>query len=262
VKTSCFAVPACLLACLALAACDNSPKFDASSLPAYQKSLDAIKAQLSAHDRQRLDMALFTTAANNVAGVLPPEGPGVVVQASLVGVANPLIYLDRLRPRIAGRTAAKVIELAADDLDFAISHTGPQSAAADNILAAIAIENPRYYWTRDHQPTIDFSVANSSPYAIANLTVSGVLTVHGRVLLATGGLNYSFSPALQSGSQQSVSIRPYGSIWSNRSLETVDDANFALKAVNIVDTDRRRLLMVDADIVEAMKRKRDFLRSN
>jgi hypothetical protein len=261
VKTPCFAVPACLPACLALAACDDSPKFDASSLPAYQRSLEAIKARLSAHDQQRLDMALFTTAANNVAGVLPPENPGAVVQASLVGVANPLIYLDRLRPRVDGRTAAKVIELAVDDLDFAIAHTGPQSAAADKILAAIAIENPRYYWTSDHQPTIAFSVANSSPYAVANLTVSGVLTVHGRVLLATGGLDYSFSPALQFGSQQSVSLRPYGTLWSNRSLETIDDAGFTLKAVNIVDTDRRRLLMVDADIVEALKRKRNFLRN-
>jgi hypothetical protein len=254
VLRACFAV----LACFALAACDNSPTFDASSLPAYQKSLNDIKATLSPRDQERLDLALLTTAIGG-----PPNR---AVKSSLEGVAYPIVYLDRLRSRIDGRTAAKVIELTAADLDFAIAQAERQSSDGSKILAAIKVENPQYHWDRTRNgdgPTIHFSVVNGTSYALSTITVSGVLTLHGRTLLAAGGLIHVFSSPLQPGAQELVTVVPdFTSQWRRPDLEADYDADFTLKVANIVDTNRRRLLSVDADIVEAMKRERDVLRSN
>jgi hypothetical protein len=263
-KRACLA----LLCCVALAACDDAPRFDASSLPAYQKSLRDIKATLSARDQQRLDMALITQAAGSAAGTLPPADPQLVaVLSALDGVANPLIYLDRLRPKIDGRSAAKVIALVADDLDFAISRAEQQSAGTDKILAAVTVENPRYYWNRgknSDQPSIEFSVANRGASAITGITVNGVLTMHGRAEpLAAGHLYYVFWRALQPSEQRPVMLVPDPrSAWANKNLETAYDADLMLKVTNFSDTTGKRLLATDADIVEAMKRKRDFLRGN
>ena len=204
-KRACLA----LLCCLALAACDDAPRFDASSLPAYQKSLRDIKATLSARDQQRLDVALITQAAGYATGNLPLANPqSLAVLSELDRVADPLtlIFLDRLRPKIDGRSAAKVIALVADDLDFAISRAEEQSAGTDKILAAVTVENPRYYWNRgkySDQPSIEFSVANRGTSTIRGITVNGVLTMHGRAEpLAAGHLYYVFSSALQPGEGQ------------------------------------------------------------
>jgi hypothetical protein len=251
-----------------LAACDDAPKFDASSLPAYQKSLRDIKATLSARDQQRLDMALITQAADGPAATLPlANRQSVAVLSALDGVANPSIYLDRLRPKIDGRSAAKVIELVAADLDFAIAHAEEQSAGADRILAAVTVENPRYYWNRgtsSDQPAVAFSVVNRGASTIKSITVSGVLTMHGHAEpLAADRLSYTFPLALQPGEQQSVELVPnFRSAWADARLENAHDADFALKVTNIVDATGKRLLATDADIVETMKRKRDFLRGN
>jgi hypothetical protein len=264
VKTSCFAVLACLVAGLPLAACDESPRFDTSSLAAYRESLAAIKAKLSSRDQERLDAALLTAATDDPAGIyLPLENPRAVVRSSLEGVADPLIYLDRLRTKIDGRTAAKVIALTAANLDDLIARADQQAVGADKILAAISIDNARYGWDRsekyDNGPFAAFSAANLSPYTVWGIKLSGVLTAHGRVIAAGGGLSYSFPTPLQPGMQQSGTIHlDTRSAWANPDLENAD-ADFALKVVNIL-TLRGSLLYLDADIVEAMKRKRDILR--
>jgi hypothetical protein len=138
-----------VLCCLALAACDHAPAFDASSLPAYQKSFGEITAQLSAQDQRKLEIALLTLAAGNAAdtSALQAANPGsLAVLASLNGVANPQIYLDRLRPKINGRSAAGVIRLVASELDTQISLAESQLAGAEKLLGPVVIEHPRYYW--------------------------------------------------------------------------------------------------------------------
>jgi hypothetical protein len=138
-----------VLCCLALAACDHAPAFDASSLPAYQKSFGEITAQLSVQDQRKLEIALLTLAAGNAAdtNALQSANPGsLAVLASLNGVANPQIYLDRLRPKINGRSAAGVIRLVAAELDAQISLAESQLAGAEKLLGPVVIEHPRYYW--------------------------------------------------------------------------------------------------------------------
>jgi hypothetical protein len=138
-----------VLCCLALAACDHAPTFDASSLPAYQKSLGEITAQLSAPDQRKLEIALLSLAAGNAADTsgLQAANPGsLAVLASLNGVANPQTYLDRLRPKINGRSAAGVIRLVTSELDTQISLAESQLAGAEKLLDPVVIEQPRYSW--------------------------------------------------------------------------------------------------------------------
>ena len=159
-----------VLCCLALAACDHEPTFDASSLPAYQKSLGEITAQLSAPDQRKLDIALLSLVAGNAADTngLQSANPGsLAVLASLNGVANPQIYLDRLRPRINGRSAAGVIRLVASELDAQISLAESQLAGAEKLLGPVVIEHPRYYWADGRvqsQPTAGVKILNSARY--------------------------------------------------------------------------------------------------
>jgi hypothetical protein len=264
VRTLCFAV----LCCFALAACDIEPTFDASSLPAYQKSLSEIKTRLSAEDQRKLQLALLTLAAGGAADYTAfalANPSSIANMEALDGVANPLILLDRMRPRIEGRSAAAVIRNVANDLDYAISRAEAQSSGAEKELAALIIENPRYRWDRskgNSRRTAEFSVYNGSTMPISRIYLSGELTTPGRKTpLAVGGLIYRFGNPLQPGAQQQVSV-DLGTPgdWTAKQLETVYDADLKLKVSNIDDANGRRLLAVNTDVLDTLRHKRAVLR--
>ncbi len=265
-RMPCFAA----LCCLALAACDHDPTFDASSLPAYQKSLSEITARISAEDQHKLQLALLTLAAGSSADftAFALANPSSVANIeALDGVANPLALLDRMRPKIAGRTAAAVIRHVAEDLDYAISRAEEQTNGADKVLAAFVIENPRYYWDRSkrsNQPTVEFSVYNGSKNPISRIYLRGELTTRGRATpLAVGGLDYRFQDLLQPGSQQQVKVTlGTPSAWTAKQLENAYDADVTLMVSNIDDASGNRLLAVGTDVLDTLRRKRDALRGS
>jgi hypothetical protein len=264
VRTLCLAV----VCCLALAACDHEPAFDASSLPAYQKSLTAIKARLSARDQQKLQLALLTLAAGGDADYTAfalANPSSIANMEALDGVANPLIFLDRMRPMIEGRSAAAVIRHVAEGLDYAISRAEAQTKGAEKELAAFVIENPRYRWDRgrgNREPTAEFSVYNGGTVPISRIYLSGELTAPGlKTPLAMGGLNYRFGNPLQPGAQQQVTVNlGMPGNWTAKQLETVYDADLKLKVSNIDDASGQRLLVVNTDVLDTMRRKRAVLR--
>jgi hypothetical protein len=264
VRTLCLA----LVCCLALAACDHEPAFDASSLPAYQKSLTAIKARLSAQDQQKLQLALLTLAAGGDADYTAfalANPSSIANMEALDGVANPLIFLDRMRPMIEGRSAAAVIRHVAEGLDYAISRAEAQTKGAEKELAAFVIENPRYRWDRgrgNREPTAEFSVYNGGTVPISRIYLSGELTAPGlKTPLAMGGLNYRFGNPLQPGAQQQVTVNlGMPGNWTAKQLETVYDADLKLKVSNIDDASGRRLLAVNTDVLDTLRRKRAVLR--
>ena len=197
---------AAALCCLALVACDPEPLFDTSSVPAYQKSLDAINAKLNLQERNRLKIALVTLAAGGAAeftraGLL--RVPANI--AALEGVANPTIVLDRMRPTIEGKTAAAVIGIVVADIDAEIAraegHLG--NPDADKTLSKIVIENERYDWDRTGRPdraTVKFSIYNGSAKAISRVYLGAVLSSRGRATpWATGALFHSFLSRLATG---------------------------------------------------------------
>ena len=263
------ALGAAVLCCLALAACDPEPQFDTSSVPAYQKSLDAINAKLNLQERNRLKIALVTLAVGGAteftrAGLLraPPN------IAALEGVANPTIVLDRMRPTIEGKTAAAVIGIVVADIDAEITraegHLG--NPDADKTLSKIVIENERYEWDRTGRPdraTVKFSIYNGSAKAISRVYLGAVLASRGRATpWATGALFHSFSPALQPGTQQQAIIFITSGELADTELKRVYDANLTLKVTNADDTAGRKLQVFNSDLIEAMRMERLVLRGS
>jgi hypothetical protein len=256
---------AAVLCCFALAACDSEPVFDTSSVPAYQKSYGAINAGLNEQDRNRLKIALRTLAAGGAAEFTLLTRPRAQANiAALEGVANPTIVLDRMRPKIEGKTAAAVIRIVVADLEAEIARAEDHLGGDDKMLSKIVIENERYYWDRngrtDHA-TVQFSIYNGSAKAISHVFLSGVLTSRGRATpWATGALDYGFTPALQPGTQQQATIFITQGEFADSDLERVYDAGLTLKVTNADDTAGRRLLVVNSDIIESMRLERLVLR--
>ena len=261
----CFAIPCCL----ALAACDHEPTFDASSVPAYQKTLSEIKARLNAADRRRLEVALLTLAAGMSADytAFALINPSKVADfEALDGVAYPLNFLDRMRPQIDGKTAAAVINRVADDLDYEISRIETQAGGAEKQLKAIVIENPRYRLENKGRSvaTGEFSVYNGSNIPIRQLYLTGELTTHDvKVPLVLNNLSYYFSRPLQPGVQQQAKV--YLGItgdWMTKNFPTAYDSDLKLKVANVDDADGRKLLTVNVQVLDTLKHKRDVLRGS
>ena len=263
------ALGAVALCCLALAACDSEPLFDASSVPAYQKSLDAINAKLNLRDRNQLKIALVTLAAGGAAEFTRAGMPRVPANiAALEGVANPTIVLDRMRPTIEGKTAAAVIGIVVADIDAEIAraegHLG--NPDADKTLSKIVIENERYVWDRVGSfQQREGQILDLQRQRQANLTglsqrrvgVAGRATPWG-----TGALFHSFNPALQPGTQQQAIIFITSGELADTELKRVYDANLTLKVTNADDTAGRKLLVFNSDLIEAMRMERLVLRGS
>lgn len=253
-------------ACLALTACDHEPTFDASSPAAYLKSLGEITAKLSPEDQRKLDIALLTLALGNTVqtnALQLANSDSLDDLVTLKRVANPLYYLDRVRPGISGRSAAAVIRHVAADLDNEISRSESKAAAAYQLLSAVVIDHPRYYWdSRRNLPTVEFSVYNGGKKVISRIYVSGMLSVPGRPgKWMTGGLNYTFPDGLEPGVQMPVSLAPrMFSTQTAKELQGVYNADITVKVTNFEDANGKKLVPVDTDILEGMRNKRDLLR--
>ena len=263
------ALGAAALCCLALTACDPEPQFDASSVPAYQKSLDAINAKLNVQERNRLKIALVTLAVGGAtefsrAGLL--RVPANV--AALEGVANPKIVLDRMRPTIEGKTAAAVIGIVVADIDVEIARAEDLlgNPDADKMLSKIVIENERYYWDRVgsyNSAKVQFSIYNGGTKAISRVYLGAVLASRGRATpWATGALFDSFTPALQPGTQQQAIIFITNGELADTELKSVYDASLTLKVTNAEDTAGRKLQVFNSDLIEAMRMERLVLRGS
>ncbi len=257
-----------VFAALALTACDREPTFDASSAAAYQRSFSAITAKLSAEDQHRLSVALLTLALGNsaVSNALELTGPVSLNDlVTLTGVANPLLFLDRVRPAISGRSAATVIRDLAAELDNEIARAETQAGGAEKLLAAIVIDHSRYYWDdRRNCAMIEFSVFNGSKTAISRIYISAVLTVPGRAgILMTGGIRYGFERGLQPGVQVPVALPITAtSPRTATQLERLREANLVVKLTNVQYASGKKLVPLDTDILDGMRSKRDLLRGS
>lgn len=254
------------LGALALAACDREPTFNASSLPAYQKSLGTITARLNEKDRHKLQVALMTLAAGTSAdySAFALADPDRVANLeTLDGIANPLTFLDRMRSRIDGRTAAAVIRRVADDLDDAIGAAERQRGGAEKAMAAFVVENARFSWNDSNdRPSVEFSVYNGSNNPISTIYLTGALTapdLDGP--LTETDFSYHFDTPLSPGVQQEVKVNlPAPGPWMKKQLESEYDCDFKVKVSNVGGADGRRLLPINIGWLDVMRKKRDLLR--
>src|SRR5580698_7078939 len=229
-----------LVACLALAACDREPVFDASNVIAYQSSFIEINARLSSANQHRLDIALRTLAAGYILAYLAvplPGADGLTNVATLDGPIPRGIYLMRMRSSINGKTAAMIIDRVTSDLDKAIVYADRQPASARHDVDALTVENPRYYWNRGRgnvvdQPFIEFSVYNGSKQPIQSIYLDAAVSSD-KHEWARAGIHYGFSQPFEPGEMLQIKFSPPGPTGlADRQLESVYDPDFTLKVAN------------------------------
>ena len=256
------------VACVALGACDHEPVFDASNLIAYQSSLDAINARLGPADQRKLDIALRTLAGGYIIAyqaVPLPGADGLTNTATLDGTIPREVYLARLRSSINGKSGAAVIDQVTADLDKAIAYADRQPASASHQLDAVVIDNPRYYWDRGKgrtpdQAFIEFSVYNGGKLPIRQIYLDAAVS-SGKHEWARAGIDYSFLQPLEPGVMLQVRFSPPGPAGlADKQLENVYDPDFTLKVANAYDMNGNRLLFVNADVADAMRKQRELLR--
>ena len=257
-----------VVCCCTLAACDQSPTFDASSVVAYQKSLSEVNARLSPSDRHKLQVALMTLAAGSTADYTEfalANSPIVTRFEMLSGVANAPQFLARMQPIIQGKTAAYVIRRVADELTAQIATTEQQANGAEKAMAAFVIEHIQFHWDRGkvNGPTVEFSIYNGSKYPIGGILVNGELMTAGHdTPLIVNDLNYRFKIPLQPGAQENVLMNfMVQGPWTTKQLRNEYDPDVKLKLSNVEDADYRPVLEVGIGRLDIMRKKRDLLRS-
>jgi hypothetical protein len=263
-RTLCFAF-AC---CVTLVACeDRQPTFDTRDIPTYQKSLAAIKAKLSVRDQQKLQLAVLTLAFGNAAYItaLDWADPAKAdAYEALDDVPNEWVLFNRMRPDVNGKTAAEVIRHVADIIDHTITEAEAADGGATKDLARIVVENPRYHLpdVPSRALTAEFSVYNGSHIAISRIYLIGTLTAPGvKVPLVIDTLSRSFSPPLEAGVQQQVTIPlAMSGGWTAEHLQGAYDADLKLKVTNVSDSSGKALLAINVQALDALRRKRDMLR--
>ena len=122
-----------ILCCLLLCACIFDPVFDTSSWDAYQRSAAAIRAKLGNDDLRRLDAALKYL---------------FIETTPRTETATPDVILARLGPRINGKSAATIIQDLSIKLDAEISQSATRLQNSEDMLGAVEIISPSYYWRR------------------------------------------------------------------------------------------------------------------
>jgi hypothetical protein len=231
-----------ILCCFLLAACIFDPVFDTSSWDAYQRSLAAIKAKLSNDDLRRLDTALKYL---------------FIETTPRIEMATPNVILARLGPRINGKSAAAVIQNLSIKLDAEISQAAARLQSSDDVLGAVEIISPSYYWRRSgslEQPVIEFSVRNAGKFPISRVYFKSILTTPNRSIpWVRQEFVQNFKGGLEPREKQQVILQPYGD-WNDRQLKDLPNAELKVVVTNIEDANGQRMIAVDSNNLEVKRR--------
>lgn len=277
-----FIVALCFAAALLLASCsENSPTIDASSVDAFQKSLQSVRQSLPEEQRGTFDNALMQLA-------VPENHDADTLFGALTSLAaiptTPEGLMARLGPEINGKTGAEVLSLAAERsrerykrqlsaVEAEIASLMDELAAAESSLseaesirAKIKVSEAKYYWTSSRfseEPTLDFKISNLTDIPIRRVFFHGLLETPGRsVPWVDASFNYSFAGGIEPGETQHLKLAPniFSDGWGNRDLKDRRDLVFAVTVQNFEDADGNRLVDVDQAGIEKLRKRLESLK--
>ena len=243
-----------ILCCLLLAGCIFDPTFDMSSWENYQTSLAAVRAGLGADDLRRLDIALKYLAIENTLRAQADVQMASNV-ASAAGRLNPSSMLVQLRPKINGKSAARIIRDLTIKLDAEIPLAEARLQSAKN--ESVEVTAPQYYWRtsgRVEQPAIEFNVFNGGQAAISRIYFRVVLTTPKRSIpWVKQDYIEAFKGGLEPHEKRKISLQPWGD-WSDPQLRYLPDAVLKVDVLNYEDANGQRMVGTDPNSLE-LKRK-------
>ena len=239
-----------ILCCFLLSGCIFDPVFDTSSWDAYQKSLAAIKAELSNDDLRRLDVALNYLLVEGMPGIEASGQPlnNMIQNAAL---ANPNIILDRLRPRIDGRNAATVIADLSTRLNADISSAEARLQGAESRADSVEVLSPSYYWRRTgnfEQPVIEFAVRNEGTVPISRIYFNCVLITPNRSIpWARQQFVYDFKGGLEPRQKLTLTLQVRNSQWGDLQLKDLVNTELKVVIINFEDANGVKMIVVDRE---------------
>jgi hypothetical protein len=251
-----------ILCCFVLSGCIFDPAFDTSSWDAFQRSSAAIKAKLSNDDLRRLEIALkYLVLESTPRAELDGQLSGSA--AARANLVNPYVILSRLGPKINGRSAEAVIQNLSMKLDAEISETEARLPNVENVLGAIEVTSPRYYWRRSgymEQPVIEFAVRNGGKSPIASMYFRGVLTTPNRSIpWARQEFVQVFKGGLEPREKQQLTIQPRFGNWNDPQLKDLPDAELKVVVMNFEDANGQNVIAVDNESLEQKRKVRAAL---
>jgi len=236
-----------ILFCFLLSACIFDPVVDASSWDAYQRSMAAIRAKLSNDDLRRFDVALKYMFVETTPNIATP---------------TPNLILARLGPRINGESAATIIQNLSIRLDSEIAQSETRLQNSGDVLGAVEIGSPDYYWRRSgyvEQPVIEFSVRNNGKFPILRAYFRVVLTTPNRSIpWATQEFVQTFKGGLEPREKQQLTFQPRGD-WNDKQLKDMPNAELKVTVVNFDNANGERMITVDSDSLEFKRKVRAAL---
>jgi hypothetical protein len=236
-----------ILFCFLLSACIFDPVVDASSWDAYQRSMAAIRAKLSNDDLRRFDVALKYMFVETTPNIATP---------------TPNLILARLGPRINGESAATIIQNLSIRLDSEIAQSETRLQNSGDVLGAVEIGSPDYYWRRSgyvEQPVIEFSVRNNGKFPILRAYFRVVLTTPNRTIpWATQEYVQNFKGGLEPREKQQLTFQPRGD-WNDKQLKDMPNAELKVTVVNFDNANGERMITVDSDSLEFKRKVRAAL---
>lgn len=251
-----------ILCCFLLSGCIFDPVFDTSNWNAYQRSSAAVRAKLSNDDLRRLDAALKYLLIDST----PRAEIGRLADAAATTgtLANPYLILSRLGPRINGKSAAAIIQDLSIKLDAEIAQTEDRLRQDEHALGAVEVISPSYYWKRSGyltQPVIDFAVRNDGKVPISRIYFSSVLTSpHRSIPWARQEFVQTFKGGLEPRERQQITMQPRHGEWNDPQLKDLPDAELKVVVVNYEDANGEKMIAVNSDGLEFMRKARAMLR--
>jgi hypothetical protein len=252
-----------ILCCFLLSACVFfDPVFDASSWEAYQRSFAAIKAKLSNDDLRRLDIALKYLLVEATPKI-ELDGQALTNAVVKVNLTNPNTILSRLGPRINGKSAAAIIQGLTIKLDAEISEAEARLQNSENVIGAVEISSPNYYWRRIgsiDQPVIEFSVRNAGKVPISRIYFRSVLTTPNRSIpWVKQEFVQNFKGGLEPRERQKLTLQPRYGDWNDKQLRDLPNPELKVAVINFEDANGQRMITVDNDILDVKRKVRALL---
>ena len=242
-----------------LSACVFDPAFDTSSWDAYQSSSNAVRAKLSNDDLRRLEVALKYLMTEGA----PPMDGQLAINVGGRIYPNTKLILARLGPKINGRSAAAVIKNLSIKLDTEISDTEARMQNAGNVLAAVEVESPSYYWRRSgflEQPVIEFSVYNAGKVPISRVYFRSALISPDRAIpWVQQGFVRIFKGGLEPREKQRLTLEPRYGDWADKQLRYLSNAELKVVVTNFEDANGEKVVAVDNESLDIKRKVRAAL---
>jgi hypothetical protein len=246
-----------ILCFFVLSGCVFDPTFDTTNWLTYQDSLGAVRAKLSNDDLRRLDIALkYLSIESTLKAEVNTQMVGSI--EAIGSRLSPVQMFAQLRPRINGKSAARVIMDLSLKLDAEIAQGEGRLENSGSTAAAVEIFSADYSWKRNgriEQPTIEFVVFNGSKAPISRIYLRFALTTPNRSIpWAKQDFIQTFKGGLEPREKRQLSLTPPYGEWSDPQLKNLPDAQLKVDVLNFEDANGQRVIAVDRESLD-LKRK-------